>query len=274
MQAGVDLIEDVDDCHLSGGMLAFWRLGQQGYIVKLGGCVLYLDPYLSPSPDRLVEPVLTPGDVTNADLVLGSHDHGDHIDRAAWPAIAEASPQATFVVPEAVRRGVVADLGLPSGRVMGMDDGRSVEIAGVRVTGVAAAHEFLDQDPATGAFPYLGYVIEANGCVLYHAGDGCIYEGLATRLQRMPRLDVAFLPINGRDATRYRANCIGNMTYQEAVDLAGALRPRLTVPGHYDMFASNSGDPAVFADYLDAKYPELGQWHGTHGERAVVDCRG
>ena len=45
------------------------------------------------------------------------------------------------------------------------------------------------------------------------------------------------------------------MTFQEAADLAGELRPRLVMPGHWDLFADNPGDPDAFADYLDAKYP-------------------
>jgi L-ascorbate metabolism protein UlaG (beta-lactamase superfamily) len=62
------------------------------------------------------------------------------------------------------------------------------------------------------------------------------------------------------------------MTYQEAVDLAGDIRPRLTVPGHYDMFTGNSEDPAKFARYMDVKFPDLAYWIGEHGTAVVVDC--
>ena len=64
----------------------------------------------------------------------------------------------------------------------------------------------------------------------------------------------ALLPINGRDAERYRRNCIGNMTFQEAADLAGELQPELALPGHWDMFADNPGNPDAFVDYLTVKY--------------------
>lgn len=58
---------------------------------------------------------------------------------------------------------------------------------------------------------------------------------------------------NGRDGARYRRDCIGNMTFQETADLAGGLRPGLVIPGHWDMFADNPGNPQAFADYPDAK---------------------
>ena len=109
-----------------------------------------------------------------------------------------------------------------------------------------------------------------EGVSAYFAGDTVNYEGLLTRLQEMGP-DVVFLPINGRDAERYRRGCIGNLTYQEAVDLAGELAPRLAVPVHYDMFAANSEDPRKFVDYLEAKYPGVRSWVGEHGERVEVE---
>jgi L-ascorbate metabolism protein UlaG (beta-lactamase superfamily) len=59
------------------------------------------------------------------------------------------------------------------------------------------------------------------------------------------------------------------MTYQEAADLAGALRPGLTIPAHYEMFASNSQDPQPFIDYMKVKYPHLRTALPAHGERLL-----
>ena len=126
----------------------------------------------------------------------------------------------------------------------------------VRITGIAASHEFLDQDPATLRYPYLGYVLETQDLTIYHSGDTCLYEGMQTRLKKW-HFDLAFLPINGRDARRLRAGCIGNMTHQEAADLAGVLKPGVTIPGHYGMFANNTIDPQLFSDYMAVKYPDL-----------------
>jgi len=263
---GRTLTDDVDDCRVPPGQFAMWWLGQQSFILKLGQAVLYLDPFLTPLPERRVEPLLSAAEIRNATLVLGSHDHLDHIDRAHWPGLAAASPEARFIVPSLLREGLSRDLGLDVGRLLGVDDGLSVEHAGVRVTGVAAAHELLDRDPATGCFPYLCYVIEGNGCTLLHAGDTCVYEGLLTKLRRW-RFDAVMLPINGRDARRLRANCLGNMTYQEAADLAGGLSPALTIPAHYDMFAFNSADVNEFIDYMDVKYPHLPTRIFQYGQR-------
>jgi L-ascorbate 6-phosphate lactonase len=268
MLTGKALIDDIDATELSEGEMAFWWLGQHGFVLKLGGVVLYLDPYLSEAESRTVRPLLRPEEITHADVITGSHDHGDHIDRPVWAELAKASPQAKFVAPRLILdRGLAEDLGIRAERFVGLTDGATAEIAGVRITGVPAAHERLDVDPATGLNPYLGYRIEGNGCRIYHAGDTCKYEGLETRLKELGPFDLVFLPINGRDAERLASGCIGNMTYQEAVDLAGEIEPRLAVPAHFDMFANNSEDPRKFVDYLNVKFPRVRALIPRHGRR-------
>jgi L-ascorbate metabolism protein UlaG (beta-lactamase superfamily) len=266
---GKALIADIHACRVPKGGVALWWLGQHGFVVKAGRTVVYIDPFLTPLAGRQVPPLLRPEDVTNADWVLGTHDHADHIDRPAWPRIAAASPRARFVVPDLLRAGLARDLGLPAARLEGLDDGGAVARGGVRISAVAVAHEFLDRDPATGRYPYLGYVVELPGFTLFHSGDACNYEGWLTKLRRW-RFDAVLLPINGRDAVRLAAGCIGNMTYQEAADLAGALRPRFTIPTHYDMFAMNPGDPGLFAGYMGVKYPDLAVRICAHGRRLLL----
>ena len=75
-------------------------------------------------------------------------------------------------------------------------------------------------------------------------------------IKELGPINAELIPINGRDARRLLRNCIGNMTYQEAADLAGDVQPGLVIPGHWDMFADNSADPDLFKDYLKAKYKD------------------
>lgn len=266
MKKGMDLIQEINNCKTGGKALAFWWLGQIGYALKLGDLIIYLDPFLSQHPDRKVPSLLKPEEVTNADYIIGSHDHLDHIDREVWHSLSLSSPKAKFVVPKLLVPLLSKELDIPFERFIGLDDGISYKASDkLKISGIAAAHEFLDKDPVTGGYRYLGFILEGNGCSLYHSGDTCIYEGMLDKLKKWDRLDVIFLPINGRDGKRYKNNIIGNMTYQEAVDLSGALRPGLVVPAHYEMFDGNTQDPNEFADYLEAKYPGVQYWIGSHG---------
>ena len=272
---GKALIQDIDRTQPGEGELAFWWLGQHGFVLKLGGKVIYLDPYLSDHPSRTVRPLLAPADVTHADVITGSHDHGDHIDRPAWPELAKASPQALFVAPQLVLdRGLPKALGLKKKRFVPLDDAVTADFHGVCITGVPAAHERLDVDGDSGLHPYLGLVIEGGGCRVYHAGDTCRYEGLESRLKRFGGFDVVFLPINGRDAERLAGGCIGNMTYQEAVDLAGEIGARVAVAAHFEMFAHNSENPQHFVDYMQVKFPEVVPLVPEHGRRVLLSRTG
>ncbi len=264
MPMGDALMREAMACRMRAGEGVFWWLGQHGFILKLGETTVLIDPFLSPLPGRRVAPLLKPEQAAGVRLVLGSHDHADHIDRPAWPALAQASPAALFVAPAPVVPGLRAALGFDEARLRGLRDGDSLSHGGVTVSAIPAAHERLERDPASGASIHLGFLLQGNGVTVYHAGDTCLYEGIHSQL-RAHRPDAMLLPINGRDAARLRRGCIGNMTYQEAADLAGALEPALTVPAHFEMFAGNTENPALFADYMAVKYPRLRTVVPEHG---------
>ena len=266
MLRGEDLIGDINGAAPAEGSVAFWWLGQHSVVLKLAGKVIYIDPYLKPDDRRRVGPPLTPEQVTHADLVLLTHDHGDHIDPFAVPGIAKASPAARFVASRRHRERLLG-LGVGESRLTLMDPDERVECDGVAVTALKAKHEFFENDER--GWPYLGFVVESGPVAVYHAGDTLVYDGLKTSLERW-RLTAMFLPINGRDAARYRRNTLGNMTYQEAADIAGELAPGIVAPMHYEMFAHNSEDPGKFLDYLHAKFPGQQAWVGRHGERFDV----
>ena len=82
---GKMLIGSMNNLKLSDSAVALWFLGQSGFAVKGGNRIVYFDPYLSdylvnytrgrPDEDpRNQQPPLRPEDVTNANLVLCSHN--------------------------------------------------------------------------------------------------------------------------------------------------------------------------------------------------------
>jgi len=264
------LIDEICCFEPETGKAAFWWLGQLGYALKLGGRVIYIDAFLADIKSRCHPPVFAPEAVVNADIVIGTHDHIDHIDRLSWPAIAKSSPQAVFVCARAHVDKLSNKLGIDKARFVGMNDGESAIVKGIKVHAIAAAHELLERDPETGLYPHLSFFLSAGGVSVYHSGDTCVYEGMYAKIRTQGKQDAMFVPINGRDAQRLSSHCIGNMTYQEAVDLVGTFKPGLAVPGHYDMFANNMEDPEKFRAYLKVKYPEVDCWIGGYGERVDI----
>ena len=234
----------------------FMRTGQQGVLLwdTETGVKVGIDLFLTEREDRLVQNVVSAEDLGDVMCLLGTHDHSDHIDREAWKEIAQRHPQTGFVAPAYFERRLPDELGIGRDRFLFMNDGMRMELGPLTIEAVPAAHEFL-QRRWDGCYPYLMYILTLSGVRICHMGDTCLYEGIYQKLREKGPFDVLFAPINGRDAARLQRGCIGNMTYQEAADLTGTLRPGLVVPGHYDMFADNGEDPELFKAYVEAKYP-------------------
>jgi L-ascorbate 6-phosphate lactonase len=249
---GRDLIDEVEATVADPGSLVVWWLGQSGFLIKSHAGMLAIDLYLSEHLTRKYEATGRPHvrmtrapirghELRGIDLVLATHRHSDHLDPGTAPGLMAASPEAVLVLPESIRADA-GGLGLPLDRLVGLDSGDEYERAGFRVRAIPSAHEGLDTDER-GRHLYLGYIIESEGIRVYHSGDSLAYRGLTEHLGPAP-FDVLFLPINGRDPAR---GVPGNMTADEAVDLAARVRPRFVVPHHYDMFTFNTVPVDAFA---------------------------
>jgi L-ascorbate 6-phosphate lactonase len=238
------------------GAVALWWLGQASFAVKGGGVVVYVDPYLQSSDRRLTPPPFPPEAVTGADLVLLTHDHLDHVDPVALPGIAKASPGARFVAPRPIA-GRVAGLVGGAERVVAAraDEPLALEVRGgtVELLPVPAKHEEFDL--VGDDYPYLGYSVRLGGVCVHHSGDTIPYEGQVDRV-KAHGVDVALLPINGRDFYRTRAGTIGNFDYREAGDYAVQIGADVLVPMHYGMFRGNTVPPGYVVTYLHDFHPE------------------
>src|SRR5918998_2136224 len=108
---GRALVERITRQPIPPGAVGVWWLGQSSLVLKAAETIVYVDPYLVPAERRLTPPPFPAEAVEHADLVLCTHDHGDHIDPVALPAIAAASPRARFVVPRPAAERVAGLVG-------------------------------------------------------------------------------------------------------------------------------------------------------------------
>jgi L-ascorbate 6-phosphate lactonase len=244
------------------GQVVLWWLGQSGYGLRGNASTLVVDPFLADHPDRAFPPPFRPDQVGGLDAIVITHDHLDHLDEESLPGLAAASPNACVLVPEPLV-GRVRDLGIAAARVVGVQPDRPLQLDGLTVHPVPASHGDDVQEGygfgfhrSDGLYRFLGYVFDLGGVRVYHAGDTIPYDGMEERLRGLG-VDVALLPINGRDAEREGRGIVGNLDEEEAAELAAAIGADLLVPMHYDLFVSNPGSPERLVELARTRHPEL-----------------
>jgi len=194
-------------------MLDITYLGHSAVRIK-GTKTVFIDPFLSGNPKA----ALAPEKIAAADVVIVTHDHGDHLGDAF--AIAKRTGAVLVAMHEtAVEAG---SLGLTS---EGMNIGGTVEVRGVKVHMVPALH-------SAGKGNAAGVVVEIDGKRIYHAGD----TGLTYDLKLVGEFfhpDLSFIPIGDRYT-------MGPVSAAKAVEF---IKTKKVVPIHYGTFPLMASDP-------------------------------
>lgn len=221
-------------------------LGQSGCRINFDTAAVYIDPYLSESVQLLDSPELQrltpieirPEDVSDADIVLITHDHLDHCDPFTLPSLAKSSPGAIFIGPAVVVERLIS-WGIDSSRlVIASEDWINLR-ANLRVKAIPAAHPSIERDQF-GNLRCLGFLLEYEGVLIYHSGDTFVDQEIIDVLVKQGDIHTAFLPVNEHNFFRERQGIVGNMTVREAFQFATEIGFKQVIPVHWDMFANNS----------------------------------
>lgn len=235
-----------------------WWLGQSGYLIQWQGKRLLIDPYLSDSltkkylntdkpHTRLSELVVDPALLTGIDIVTSSHNHTDHLDGETLIPLLANNPEIKFIIPEANRAFIADRVRCAVDFPIGLNEKKSVEIAGFRITGVPAKHNEVDRDEQENC-KYMGYVFQFGDFSIYHSGDTLWLDDIVDQVKPFS-VDLALLPINGNKPERKVA---GNLDEKEAAQMGRALGARIVIPCHYDMFQFNTADVRDFVQAAKA----------------------
>ena len=198
-------------------------LGHSGIKIK-GSKTVIIDPFLTGNPAASA----SPDEITEADVVIVTHYHGDHLGDAF--AICKQTG-AIFVgiheiAVDAEAEGITAE---------GMNIGGTIEAQGVKVHMVQALHSAEKGDPA-------GVVIEMDGKKIYHAGDtGLTYD--MKLIGEFFKPDLSFIPIGDRYT-------MGIPSAAKAVEF---VQTKKVIPIHYNTFPIVSADPEEFKNRVGDK---------------------
>ncbi len=234
------------------GQLGIVWLGQNGFLIKSQSSVLLIDPYLSDFAEqwtygwknehvRMSAIPVQPKEIYGIGYIFCTHDHVDHIDPFTIPIIALRNPETRFIAPRIARNRM---LGLYVGEnnlslMKGLD---SLTFDNIKIHAIPASHSQLTFDKENG-YHFLSYIIEVDDVTIFHAGDSILFDGQIEYLKKFD-IDLAFLPINGRQPSEYEFE--PNFSIEEAIDLAQNIEAKLMIPMHYDMYTLNTVNIADF----------------------------
>lgn len=141
------------------------------------------------------------------DIVLVTHEHRDHCDAERFDTV--------VVCPDTCKKKFKT--------VITMEIGEKKTVEGINIEMVKASHR-------QSKYP-TGYIIEFESKRIYHMGDTYL-DGVSPYSD----IDILFIPIGGHFT----------MNAKDALKALQIVKPRLTVPMHYNTFFLIRADPEKF----------------------------
>jgi L-ascorbate metabolism protein UlaG (beta-lactamase superfamily) len=202
--------------HLAGGRLEVTRIGHASVLLRFGDKAVLTDPWFSEKPAYHHGELLGQSleELPKLTAVVVSHGHYDHFDLDTFKAYPDKAVPL-FVGPELVDQARAAGFT----NVRGLAAWEQAEAEGLKFTAAPGAH----------GVPEVTWIIEGEGRAVYFGGDTLKIPALDEIHQRVPRLDLALLPVNGLHAMGKQVV----MTADEAAALTATLKPAVVVPLHY-----------------------------------------
>ncbi|MFQ6042476.1 MAG: MBL fold metallo-hydrolase [Candidatus Poribacteria bacterium] len=198
-----DKMFEEDIIKTSDGELKITFIGHGTLMFTFDGKIIHIDP-VSREADYNKMP--------KADLILITHEHGDHLDRKAIKILRKEKTEIvlTEICAKEVKGGIV------------MKNGDVKKVLGLKIEAVPA-YNIVHQRGAGRPFHPKGdgngYVITFGDKRVYVAGD----TENTPEVKKLKEIDIAFLPMN----LPY------TMTPEMVADAAKAFKPKVLYPYHF-----------------------------------------
>lgn len=202
-------------------------LGHSALIIEEGDFKAIIDPFIS--GNELATAKVE--DITGITHIFVTHGHADHIGDTE--EIAKAND--ALIISNAEISDYFGEKGYKT-HAMHIGGSYNFDFGRVKLTPALHGSAISTEDGKVDGGNPCGFVIEVNGNKVYHAGD----TGLTLDMQLLGHedVDVALLPIGGNFT----------MDIQDALEAVQMIKPKVTIPIHYDTFDLIKADPFEFKE--------------------------
>ena len=253
------LVRAVEDADPDG--LAIWYLGCNGFVLKSsGGATVFIDPYLGigdpPRTVRMIPVPFDPDDVREADAVLATHEHTDHVHGPSQAPIL-AGTGADFYATDSGQSVVREEAWLDEWAVTDeqlhqIDAGDEFAIGDLTVH-VAPANDPDAEHPVS-------FVVEHEAGTFFHGGDA--RPGAFEQVGERYDIDLGVLAFGtvGMIQDKETREPVRTKWYNDEnmiVEAANELQLDTLVPTHWDMWKGLTADPTVLHRHVNSfAHPE------------------
>jgi len=206
--------------------------GHASFELTDGTTTVLVDPWFTGNPAAVVS-----ADEVNADTILITHAHSDHVGDSA--AIATRTGATIITVNELAN--YLSAKGVPN--VVGGNHGGTIEFTGGSAKFTQAWHSssYVDETGIVAPGVPAGFIVRYGGLAIYFAGDTALFGDMA--LIGEEGIDVAVLPIGDKFT----------MGPSDAVRAAKFVGAKTVIPSHFNTFPAITQDTDAFTATLSEK---------------------
>ena len=228
---------DPNTFETEAGPITVHPVQHASFVMETPAGVIYVDPVGEASAyESFPDP----------DLILITHEHGDHYNAETLQAVAAGKTQ--IVTNPAVYDMLPADL---QSKAQQVANGETIDVSGLMIEAIPAYNTTegrLDYHPEGRDN---GYLFEIGGRRIYIAGDTEDTE----EMRGLENIFLAFIPMN----LPY------TMDVQQAADAVAAFQPTYVYPYHYRGEDGGTQDPQELARLVGETNAEtevlMGEWY-------------
>lgn len=245
-----DLLGDIENFQTKRVRIAsnaIWSLGGAGCVIRVGRCLIYIDPYLSvPDPSnpfhRAIPVPFPPEKIREANAILSTHEHADHCDEHTIKAF-QSNTNAVFIGPLSSTAKALA-WGYKAERVITMRPGDNYEVAQeIRILSLDSSDPYAESA--------LTYLVKTPLASVFHSGDSSYFNGFR-KIGQDHKVDVALLNFGKQIPTPEKPYY---MNAEAVASAARDLNAKIVIPMHWDMWFEAKDDPVSIKDRLEAMSP-------------------
>ncbi|RLV59440.1 hydrolase [Parashewanella curva] len=214
-----------------------FKLGHSSLLFKLSGSLIMADPVFSErasplqwmGPKRFHQPPITVDTLPNIDVVVISHDHYDHLDKAALAKLANKTQW--FLVPLKVGKHL-EEVGVSKDKIIELAWWQSQTINGIEYTLTPTQHfsgrGLFDKDTTL----WGSWVINTGKQNLYFSGDSGYFSGFKEIGEKYGPFDLTFIETGAYNKRWSKVHMFPEQSVQAHLDLKG----KVMMPIHNSTF--------------------------------------